>query len=65
MEQNYNLIFEFEKSYKKIFEGSDQFYLADPKNTTPKNNGGVRWGVKKESYQELSEARLKVLFYHQ
>jgi hypothetical protein len=56
MEQNYNLIFEFEKSYKKIFEGSDQFYLADPKNTTPKNNGGVRWGVKKEFYQELSEA---------
>jgi hypothetical protein len=42
--------------FKSIFEGSNQFYLADPNNTTTKKNGGERWGVKKEFYQELNEA---------
>ena len=26
------------QNYKRIFEGSDQFYLADPKDTTTKKN---------------------------
>ena len=34
--------------YKNIFNGSDQFYLADPTKLTIKKNGGKRWGVKKE-----------------
>ena len=31
-----------------IFEGSEQFYLADPNNVTIKSNGGKRWATKKE-----------------
>ena len=34
--------------YKIRFNGSDQFYLADPNQVTIKKNGGKRWGVKKE-----------------
>ena len=34
--------------YKTKFNGSDQFYLADPNKVTIKKNGGKRWGVKKE-----------------
>ena len=34
--------------YKSRFNGSDQFYLADPNKVTIKKNGGKRWGVKKE-----------------
>ena len=36
------------KRFKEIFEGSNLFYLADPKDITIKKNGGQRWGVKKE-----------------
>ena len=34
--------------YKTRFNGSDQFYLADPNKVTIKKNGGKRWGVLKE-----------------
>ena len=43
------------QNYKRIFEGSDQFYLADPKDTTTKKNGGVRWGVAKEFSLDLDK----------
>jgi len=38
--QNYKIL--------EYFQGSNQFYLADPNNVTIKKNGGKRWGVKKE-----------------
>ena len=36
------------RPYKNLFNGSDQFYLADPTKITIKKNGGKRWGVQKE-----------------
>ena len=42
--------------FQKSFEGSDQYYLADPKKITIKKNGGTRWGVLKESKLPLSQA---------
>ena len=36
------------RPYKNLFNGSDQFYLADPTKLTIKKNGGKRWGVQKE-----------------
>ena len=42
--------------FQKSFEGSDQYYLADPKKITIKKNGGKRWGVLKESKLPLSQA---------
>ena len=38
--QNYKIL--------EYFQGSNQFYLADPTKVTIKKNGGKRWGVKKE-----------------
>ena len=38
--QNYKIL--------EYFQGSNQFYLADPNKVTIKKNGGKRWGVKKE-----------------
>ena len=35
-------------NFFELFEGSDQFYLADPTDITIKPNGGERWGVKRE-----------------
>ena len=43
--QNYK-IFEY-------FQGSNQFYLADPTKVTIKKNGGFRWAVAKEFYRKL------------
>ena len=43
-------------SFIKLFEGSDQFYLADPTELTFKKNGGSRWGVKKEFSMSLGVA---------
>ena len=43
-------------SFIELFEGSDQFYLADPTELTFKKNGGTRWGVKKEFSMSLGVA---------
>ena len=42
--------------FQKLFEGSDQFYLANPEKVTVKKNGGTRWGVKKEFKAPLVQA---------
>jgi hypothetical protein len=62
--QNYK-IFEY-------FQGSNQFYLADPTKVTIKKNGGFRWAVAKEFYRKLEpcleghlDGSLNMeLFYH-
>ena len=41
--------------YKIRFNGSEEFYLADPNNVTIKKNGGERWGVKKEFSLDLDK----------
>lgn len=38
----------------EIFEGSDQFYLADPSKITIKKNGGERWETKKQFHLPLT-----------
>ena len=43
-------------TFIELFEGSDQFYLADPTKITFKKNGGVRWGVKREFNKPLAVA---------
>ena len=43
-------------NFLQLFEGSDMFYLADPTDITFQNNGGVRWGVKKEFRIPLAKA---------
>ena len=43
-------------NFIEVFEGSDQFYLADPTELTLKKNGGSRWGVKKEFSMSLGAA---------
>lgn len=40
----------------ELFEGSDQFYLADPTDLTFKKNGGSRWGVEREFRMSLDKA---------
>ena len=42
--------------FYKIFQGAEDFYLADPTKLTIKKNGGHRWGVEREFYQKLPEA---------
>jgi hypothetical protein len=44
--------------FVEIYEGSDNFYLADPNNVTIKKNGGKRWGVKKEFILALDHCLL-------
>ena len=44
------------EKFKNLFQGSDQFYLADPTQVTKKANGGERWGTKKEFYLNLPTA---------
>ncbi len=41
--------------YKIRFNGSEEFYLADPTKVTIKKNGGERWGVKKEFSLDLDK----------
>jgi len=43
--QNYKIL--------EYFQGSKEFYLADPTKVTIKKNGGKRWGVKKEFSKPL------------
>ena len=43
--QNYKIL--------EYFQGSNQFYLADPNKVTIKKNGGKRWGVYKEKFLGL------------
>jgi len=38
------------------FPGPDKFYLADPNNTTVKENGGIRWAVDREFNIPLEKA---------
>ena len=42
------------EKFNLVFQGSNQYYLADPTNVTKKNNGGERWGVEKEFRLPLS-----------
>jgi hypothetical protein len=65
--QNYKIL--------EYFQGSKEFYLADPTKVTIKKNGGERWGVlKKNSTRPLEPCleghlngsfEIKELFYHQ
>ncbi|MGI9572295.1 MAG: DUF5906 domain-containing protein, partial [Candidatus Actinomarinaceae bacterium] len=43
--QNYKIL--------EYFQGSNQFYLADPTKVTIKKNGGFRWAVAKEFHRKL------------
>ena len=46
---------EVARLYKIRFNGSEEFYLADPTKVTIKKNGGERWGVKKEFSLDLDK----------
>ena len=40
----------------QLFDGPTEFYLADPKRTTKKLNGGTRWAVEREFKIPLEKA---------
>ena len=40
----------------QLFDGPTEFYLADPKRTTKKPNGGTRWAVEREFKIPLEKA---------
>jgi hypothetical protein len=50
-----NTTTDYARLYKIRFNGSEQFYLADPTKVTIKKNGGERWAVKKEFYLDLDK----------
>ena len=42
--------------FTEVYNGSEEFYLADPTDLTFKKNGGTRWGTKKEFRIPLAKA---------